>query len=123
MEDSLMKKHVTLVAAFQIGFSTIGIIVATILFFVFSFAGSFVDDVDVASTVMRFIGTFLPAMMMLTALIGLIGGIGLLGFYKWARIVVMVVSAIGCFAFPIGTIIGVYSLWVLIQDDTAKLFH
>jgi len=118
-----MKKHVTLVAAFQIGFSTIGIIVATILFFVFSFAGSFVDDVDVASTVMRFIGTFLPAMMMLTALIGLIGGIGLLGFYKWARIVVMVVSAIGCFAFPIGTIIGVYSLWVLIQDDTAKLFH
>ncbi len=123
MEDSIMKKHVTLVAAFQIGFSTIGIIGATILFFVFSFAGSFVNDVDIANTVLRFIGTFLPTMMMLTALIGLIGGIGLLGFHKWARIVVMVISAIGCFAFPVGTIVGVYSLWVLMQDDTAKLFR
>lgn len=123
MEDSIMKKHVTLVAAFQIGFSTIGIIGAIILYFVFSFAGSFVNDVDVANTVMRFIGTFLPTMMVMTSLLGLLGGIGLLGFHRWARIVVMVISAIGCFAFPIGTIIGVYSLWVLMQDDTTKLFH
>ena len=123
MEESIMKKHVTLVAAFQIGFSTIGIIGAAILYFVFSFAGSFVHDVDVANTVMRFIGTFLPTMILLTSILGLLGGIGLLSFQRWARIVVMVIAAIGCFAFPIGTIIGVYSLWVLMQDESAKLFH
>jgi hypothetical protein len=28
----------------------------------------------------------------------------------------------GCFFIPIGTLIGVYSIWTLMQDDTIKLF-
>jgi len=123
MEESTMKKQVTLVAALQIGFSTMGIIGAILMFFIFSFAGSFVTDVDVANVVMKFIGTFLPAMILLTSLLGLIGGIGLLSFQRWARPLVLVIAAIGCFAFPVGTIIGVYSLWVLMQDETIKLFN
>lgn len=123
MEESTMKKHVTLVAALQIGFSTMGILGAAVIFFVFSFAGSFVADVDVASTVMRFIGTFLPSVLLMGSLLGLIGGIGLLGFQRWARVLVMIMAAIGCFVFPVGTAIGVYSLWVLVQDETGKLFH
>jgi len=122
MEDSTMKKHVTLVAAFQIGFSTLGLLGAAVLFFVFSFAGSFVEDVDVADTVLKFIGTFLPTMLLLTSLLGLVGGIGLLSFQRWARILVMVIAAVGCLFFPIGTVVGVYSLWVLMQDETIKLF-
>jgi len=112
MEESIMKKHVTLVAALQIGFSAMGIIGATILFFIFSFAGSFINEVDVANVVMKFIGTFLPAMILLASLLGLVAGIGLLSFQKWARVLAMILGAIGCFVFPIGTIIGVYSLWV-----------
>ena len=34
----------------------------------------------------------------------------------------MIVSAIGCLNIPIGTLAGVYSLWVLLQDETIKLF-
>jgi hypothetical protein len=123
MEESTMKKHVTLVAALQIGFSTMGILGAMVVFFVFSFAGSFVSDVDVAGEVMSFLGTFLPAMLLLLSLAGLIGGIGLLRFQRWARVLVMVMAAIGCFVFPIGTVIGIYSLWVLMQDESAKLFN
>ncbi len=123
MEESTMKKHVTLVSALQIGFSTMGIIGACVMFFVFSFAGSFVNDVEIAKAVLTFMGTFLPSMVLLLSLLGLVAGIGLLSFQRWARILVMVVAALGCFAFPIGTVIGVYSLWVLMQDETAKLFH
>ena len=123
MEESLMKKHVTLVAAFQIGFSAMGLIAATVIFLVFAFAGTFVDDIDVAGNVIKFIGTVLPGFIMLGSVLGLIGGIGLLSFQKWARILVMIISAIGCFIFPIGTIIGIYSLWVLMQDDTTVLFR
>jgi hypothetical protein len=122
MEESTMKKHVTLVAALQIGFSTMGILGAMVVFFVFSFAGSFVSDVDVAGEVMSFLGTFLPAMLLLLSLAGLIGGIGLLRFQRWARVLVMVMAAIGCFVFPIGTVIGISSLWVLMQDESAKMF-
>jgi hypothetical protein len=123
MEESNMKKHVTLVAALQIGFSTMGILGAMVVFFVFSFAGSFVSDVDIAGEVMSFLGTFLPSMLLLLSLAGLIGGIGLLRFQRWARVLVMIMAAIGCFVFPVGTVIGIYSLWVLMQDETARLFH
>jgi hypothetical protein len=122
MEESNMKKHVTLVAALQIGFSTMGILGAMVVFFVFSFAGSFVSDVDVASQMMRFLGSFLPSVIFLVSLLGLVGGIGLLRFQPWSRILVMIMAAIGCFAFPVGTVIGIYTLWVLAQDETAKLF-
>lgn len=122
MEESTMKKHVSLVAALQIGFSTISIIGALIIFFVFSFAGSFVNDVDEATVILKFIGTFLPAMLILFSLVGLISGIGLLGYQKWSRMLAMVVAAIGCLAFPLGTIVGIYSLWVLMQDESIILF-
>jgi hypothetical protein len=122
MEQSTMKKHVSLVAALQIGFGTMGIIGAMVIFFVFSFAGSFVTDVDEAAMILKFIGTSLPAIIVLTSLLGLIGGIGLLSYQKWARVIVMVIAAIGCLAFPLGTVVGIYSLWVLMQDETIKLF-
>ena len=122
MEENTMKKHVTLVAALHIGFSTMGIIGAMVLFIVFSFAGSFVTDVDVAHVVMKFIGTFLPAIIVMASLLGLIGGIGLLSFQPWARLLILVIAAIGCLNFPLGTLKGVYSLWVLMQDETIALF-
>jgi hypothetical protein len=122
MEESDMKKHVTLVAALQIGFSAMGMLAAIVIFFVFSFAGSFVPDVNVATVVLKFLGTFLPAIIFLWSLLGLLGGIGLLSCQKWARVLVMVIAAIGCIAFPVGTIVGIYSLWVLMQDDTVKVF-
>ncbi len=123
MEEATMKKHVTLVAALQIGFSAMGIIGATILFFIFSFAGSFVPDAGVEGTILKFLGTFLPSILVLGSIIGLVGGIGLLNMQRWARVLVMIMAAIGCFVFPIGTIVGVYSLWVLLQDETVRLLH
>jgi hypothetical protein len=123
MEESPMKKHVTLVAALQIGFSTIGILGAIIVFFVLNFAGSFVNDVEVANLVLRFLGIFLPVVILIVSSLGLVGGIGLLNYQKWARVLVLIIAALGCISFPLGTVKGVYSIWVLMQDDTVKLFN
>ena len=122
MEELTMKKHVTLVAALQIGFSTIGILAAVIVFFVFTFAGSFVADADLVTVVLRFLGVFLPLIIITVSLLGLAGGIGLLNYQKWARILVLVIAAIGCLSFPLGTAKGVYSIWVLMQDKSISLF-
>jgi hypothetical protein len=123
MEESTRKNHVTLVAALQIGFSTLGILAAIIVFFVFTFAGSFVTDVDVANAVIKFLSIFLPVIIICVSLIGLIGGIGLLSYRRWARILVLIIAAIGCLNFPLGTLKGVYSIWVLMQDEIVKLFN
>jgi len=123
MEESTMKKHVTFVAALHIGFSIIGIFGAIALFFIFNFARSFVQDVDVANIVLRFIGIFLPFAMITVSFFGLIGGIGLLSYRKWARTLIIIVSAIGCINIPLGTLVGVYSIWVLMQDETIRVFN
>jgi hypothetical protein len=123
MEESPMKKHISFVAALQIGFSIIGIFGAIALFFILRFAGSFVEDVDVANQVLQFIGIILPTAILSVSCIGLIAGIGLLNYRKWARILVLIVSAIGCLNIPLGTLAGVYSIWVLMQDESIKLFN
>ena len=122
MEESTMKKHVTFVAALHIGFSIIGIFGAFALFFILRFAGSFVEDVDVANTVLHFVGIFLPFVILVVSIIGLAGGIGLMSYKKWARILVLIISAVDCLNIPLGTLVGVYSIWALMQDESVKLF-
>jgi hypothetical protein len=123
MEESTMKKHVTFVAALHIGFSIIGIFGAFALFFILRFAGSFVEDVDVANSILHFIGIFLPLAILSVSIVGLIGGIGLMGYRKWARILILIISVADCLNIPLGTLVGVYSIWALMQDDSIKLFN
>ena len=118
-----MKKHVTIVGALQIGFSTLWLIAAIVLFIVFNFARGFVNNDEVATKVLAFLGIALPVLIGVISVIGLIGGIALLSYRGWARILVIIVSALGCLNIPIGTLVGVYTIWVLMQDDTVKLFE
>lgn len=122
MEENKMKKHVTVVGAIHIGFGIIGLIGALVVFFVLHFARGFVGDDEVANTVLRFLALSIPLLVGFMSTLGLVGGIGLLGHKTWARYLVIVVAALGCLNIPIGTLKGVYSLWVLLQDETIKLF-
>jgi hypothetical protein len=123
MEDSKMKKHVTVVAAIQIGFAILGLIIALVLFFVMDFAKSQVGGDETAEMVLGFLSVSLPILFGFLSTLGLVGGIGLLAYKPWARYIVIVVNALGCLNIPIGTLKGVYSLWVLLQDETVKLFE
>jgi hypothetical protein len=121
-EDSKMKKHVTIVGSLQIGFSTLWLIAAIILFFVLNFARGFVENDAVATKVLGFISFILPVFIGVIAILGLVGGIALLSYRAWARVLVIIVSALGCLNIPIGTLVGVYTIWVLMQDETVKMF-
>jgi len=48
--------------------------------------------------------------------------IGLLRLRPWARIAGIVVSILSLVAFPLGTVLGIYGLWVLFSKDTERLF-
>jgi O-antigen/teichoic acid export membrane protein len=122
MEDSKMKKHVTMVAAIQIGFSVLGLIGSMILFFALSFARSQVGDDEVARNVLKILIITLPVVIGVMSLLGLTGGIGLFSYQPWARYLVIVVAALGCLNIPFGTAKGIYALWVLLQSETIKLF-
>jgi len=122
MEDSKMKKHVTVVGAIHIGFGILGLIGAIAIFVALNFAKGFVENEEIPTMVLGFLSLSLPLLVGFLSTLGLVGGIGLLSFAPWARYLVIVVAALGCLNIPIGTLKGVYSLWVLLQDETIKLF-
>lgn len=117
-----MEKHITLVAAFHITFGIIfliaGIVLTTILTSIGFLSGE-PEAMAVLTTIAPIIGFFL-------AIVGvpmLIGGIGLLKRRSWARILVIIVSILALFKIPVGTAIGVYSIWAMLQDETVQLLN
>ena len=118
-----MKQHVTFVGALHIGFGILGLLGALTVFIIFNFAQGFVIDEPLAEEILTFLGGTISLLIMFFACLGIIGGVGLFSYKPWARILVMIVSAINCLNIPIGTAKGVYSIWVLMQKETMELFE
>ncbi len=118
-----MKQHVSFVGAIHVGFGILGLLGALTVFIIFNFAQGFVVEEPLAEEILSFLGGTLSILIMFFASLGIIGGIGLFSYKPWARILVMIVSAINCLNIPIGTAKGVYSIWVLMQKETMELFE
>ena len=52
---------------------------------------------------------------------GLIAGFAYLRHREWARITLLVVSFLYLVNIPLGTLLGGYSIWVLMQEETVRL--
>jgi hypothetical protein len=116
-----MKQHVTAVAALQIGFGILKALIAAVVFLIMVAGGMISGDAD-AMAITTIVGLFVAGFLLLTALPGIVGGIGLLYGKNWARILVIFLAVLDLINFPIGTAIGVYILWVLLHGETAALF-
>ncbi len=117
-----MEKHVTLVAAINIGFGFLGIFIAVIVFTAVVGGGLLSGDPE-AITITSIVGTSVAGFFLITSLPEIIGGFGLLKRRPWARIVILIVACLDLIWIPIGTAIGVYELWVLLNDEVTKLFR
>lgn len=56
------------------------------------------------------------------ALLCLLAGIGLLRRRAWGRYLALVVGVLDLFNFPLGTLLGIYSLYVLLQRSADAYF-
>jgi len=123
MEKRNMKQHVSFVGALHIGFGILGLLGALAIYISFKFAFGFVEDDPLAQKILSFTGGSLSLIILFFSSLGIIGGAALFSYKSWARILVMIVSAINCINIPIGTAKGVYSIWVLMQPETIELFE
>lgn len=120
-----MEKHVTLVGALHIGYSAFQILVGLIAFtFIVGggLLGGLIAKEELVIGITVFVGATVTLWVLLVSVPGIIGGIGLLRYKPWARYMVLVLSVLALVNIPIGMAIGIYSIWVLVQDETAKLF-
>jgi len=106
-----------------VGFGILGLLGALAVYIIFNFAGGFIENDPMAEQIMGFMGGSISLLIMFFSCLGIIGGIGLFSYRPWARILVMIVSAINCLNIPIGTAKGVYSIWVLMQPESIEMFE
>lgn len=116
-----MESHLTAVAALRIGYNTLGVILGLLILTVLATIGAITHDED-ANIILSIVGFVVGGGLIVLSIPGIIGGIGLLKRKEWARILVLILSAMDLINIPIGTAVGVYSIWVLVQDKTAILF-
>jgi hypothetical protein len=125
-----MESHVKVLGIIHIVFGLMGICVALMFFVIFGLGALGVAGVAaqeepealLALPVIAVIGTFLLVLIAVLSLPGIAAGYGLLNYKPWARILAIVLSALNLMSVPVGTAIGVYGLWVLLNKETELLF-
>ncbi len=116
-----MEKHVLIVGAIHIGSSLLGLFIASIIFAAVVGGGHLSGDPD-AIRITSFVGPIIAFFVAGFSVPGLIGGIWLIKRRNWARILILILSIMGLLNIPIGTAVGIYSLWALLKKETAELF-
>jgi len=80
-------------------------------------------DAAMGATVLGLTGGAFFIFWLCVGIPGILAGWGLLNYKPWARILAIVLSAIRLINIPIGTVLGVYGLWVLFNKETEALFQ
>jgi hypothetical protein len=97
---------------------------SAVLGLVASFVASQGDpDSAMGATILGLTGGAFFIFWLCVGIPGILAGYGLLTFKPWARILAIVLSAIRLINIPIGTVLGVYGLWVLFSKETETLFQ
>lgn len=116
-----MKQHVRIVAALRIGLSVLGLVAAGIVFVILVGVGLVLVEAE-ATRILLFVGTAVGAFLALLSVPGILAGIGLLRRWSWARWLTIILAVFDLVNVPVGTLFGVYTIWVMLQDETEQLF-
>jgi hypothetical protein len=128
-----MRDHVKILGILNIIMGCLGALVGVAVLIIFgglaglagASAGPWSNGTDgaMAAPILAIVGVCIALFVLVLALPSIIGGWGLLKFKPWARVLMIIVSAFHLFHIPIGTALGVYGLWVLLQTETQRLFE
>ena len=116
-----MGKHVTALAALHIAYSAMNVLAAIIVFTIIVGGGILSGDED-AMAITSIVGTAIASLLVLLAIPGIIGGMGLLKRRSWAKYLILALGFLSLLNIPLGTLLGIYTIWVLMKDETETLF-
>ena len=118
----LMHQQINIISYLYIGVGILTLLAAIITTIAIAGGGLLSEDetaIAVTSTVGFIIGGFIALM----GIFSLIAGVGLLKRRSWARTLTIIVSVVNLLNFPIGTALGGYALYVLLQDEAKAEFR
>jgi hypothetical protein len=124
-----MTDHVKILGVLHVVFGMFGILAGIIVLLIFWGLAGLVSVADhsgdalVAVPILGGIGAFVFILLLALSLPGIVAGFGLLGLHPWARILTIVLSALELMSVPLGTVLGIYGLWVLLSPGGEQLFR
>ncbi len=121
MHEQDFKFHVTVVAWLHILEAIRYLGGAMLLVTFFSGIGLMAHDPQ-AFGILSVVGFCSGGFLLLFGVPIALAGWGLLTKKSWSRVLAMVLAILGLFLFPIGTIVGIYVLWVLTSEPAAAYF-
>jgi hypothetical protein len=129
MGDSALQTHIKALGILQIVYAGAGLLLAfgMLAFFggLATLIGFAADGGDrfIGASLMAAIGTLAAGFIVILSLPRLFAGIGLLKRRSWARILTIIVSAVGLFDVPFGLLLGIYGLWVTLNREGAAILE
>lgn len=119
-----MRTHIKVVGIVNIVLGALGVI-GSIVGVLFGTVGSFgaLFGGQVFGAVAGVVGTVVFGIIFgCLAFVRMTAGFGILKGAQWARFTIILISALSLLSFPIGTVFGIYSLWVLLNADGQREF-
>ena len=114
-----MQQHYRILGILHLVMSGYLLLAGFVVAAVFRFVIPLADDPQ-AEMVLGFLLSFLPALLIILSIPGIIAGIGLLNNKRWALILAVVLSVFNLFNFPFGTALSIYSIYVLVKQEDDK---
>lgn len=117
-----METHVKVIGWLHIAMNVLGLL-AGLCVGGLVLTGGLISNDDTAITVTAIVAIILLSVFTILSIPGLIAGIGLLNFKNWARILAIILAVLNLMNIPIGTALGIYTLYVMLDDETSPLFN
>lgn len=121
MSQHDIAQHIKILAWLHIVGHLIFLIIGGFLFTLLTGIGAVSGDAQ-ALAILTVVGTALGVLLTLLAIPGMVAGYGLLKRQPWGRYLAIVVGIFNLVNFPIGTVIGAYTLFILFQNSAEAYF-
>lgn len=122
MNQDQIHRHIQLLGTLHIVLGILGVIAAFIAYMAISVGGIISGDAK-AISITQIVGIAVGSFLLFLSLPGIIGGWGIMKYKYWAKILLLVLGFLNLLNFPFGTALGVYTIWVLMNDQTDKFFQ
>ncbi len=123
-----MEQHVKIIGIIDIVFGALGVLGGLLFMIIFLFFAPLIGasgEEGAAAGAAIFASVGLGGGLFIIAICAfeIIVGIKLQAYKPWARIVQIIFGVLSLPGFPVGTALGVYFLWAMLNQDTAALFE
>jgi hypothetical protein len=120
--QSRMETHIKVLSWLYIVLGVLGVISAGIVFLVVA-GGGLISGDRTAIAVTSLVAIIISGFILLISAPGVVAGLGLLSYRPWARILTLILGILNLPGFPIGTLLGIYTIWALLDDESVELFN